>query len=130
MTTKLGNFCVVDNLTVDNLNVTNHVRLAHSGEIKIPSSGTNDHEHHLGTNHSIVHFKYAFSIGITKFTTTSGSTKVKITFDSAHHFNASDAGIKMTFSGVPTDTNLRGLSAADFAGKKDIDTWSFYNTVR
>ena len=69
-------------------------------------------------------FKYAFSIPITKFSTTSASSKVTITFDSPHHFSATDTGVKMSFSGVPTDTNLRGLAATDFAGKKDIDAWT------
>ena len=124
MTTKLGNHCLVDNLRVSRLQVTDHVQLAHSGEIKLPSTGANDHEHHLATNHSIVYFKYAFSIPITKFTTTSGSPKVTITFDTPHHFSASDTGVKMSFSGVPTATNLRGLAATDFAGKKDIDAWT------
>ena len=85
MTTKLGNHCLVDNLTVARLQVSDHMQLAHSGEIKLPSTGTNDHEHHFATNHSIVYFKYAFSIPITKFSTTSGSSNVKITFDSVHH---------------------------------------------
>jgi hypothetical protein len=124
MTTKLGNHCLVDNLRVNRLQVTDHMQLAHSGEIKLPSTGTNDHEHHLATNHSIVYFKYAFSIPITKFTTTSGSSKVTITFDSPHHFSATDTGVRMAFKGIPSATNLRGMAATDFAGKKDIDVWS------
>ena len=124
MTTKLGNHCIADNMRVSRLLVADHIELAHSGQIKLPSTGTNDHEHHLATNHSVVYFKYAFSVPITKFSVTSGSSKVTITFDSPHHFSATDTGVKMTFSGVPTATNLRGLAATDFAGKKDIDAWS------
>ena len=124
MTTKLGNHCLVDNLRVNRLHVTDHMQLAHSGEIKLPSTGTNDHEHHLATNHSIVYFKYAFSIPISKFTTSSGSSKVTITFDSPHHFSATDTGVRMAFSGVPSATNLRGMAATDFAGKNDIDPWT------
>ena len=124
MTTKLGNFCIVNELTVDNLQVTGHAQLAESAEFKLPSSGANAHDHRLATNHSIVYFKYAFEIAIAKFTTTNTSTKVKITFDDPHHFTGGDNGVKMAFTGKPTGTNLRGLTAVDFAGKKDIDTWS------
>tara|TARA_B110000027_G_scaffold89769_1_gene95036 strand:- start:26 stop:352 length:327 start_codon:yes stop_codon:yes gene_type:complete len=49
---------------------------------------------------------------------------VTITFDSPHHFSTTDTGVKMAFSGVPSATNLRGLAATDFAGKKDIDQWT------
>jgi hypothetical protein len=134
MTTRLGKFCIIDdltvknlqvetsidNLTVKNLQVENHITMHENAEIKIPSTGTNDHEHFLSTNHSVVYFKYLFQNKITKFTTFTGTQVLKITFAKDHHFTDAESGIKMTFSGAPTSSNLRGLAATDFEGKVDI----------
>ena len=127
MTTRLGKFCIIDDLTVKNLQVENHIIMHENAEIKIPNIGTHEHEHFLSTNHSVVYFKYLFQNKITKFTTFLGTPVIKITFAKDHHFTASESGIKMSFSGAPTASDLRGFDLTDFEGKVEIKQYQNTN---
>ena len=125
MTTKLGRHCIIDNLIVTNLTIDNHITMHEDAEIRIPNIGPTggEHSHNLSSNHSTVYFKYLFQNKIVKFTTTSGSQVVKITFAKEHHFDVGTDGIKLNFTGEPSTTNLRGLSLSDFEGKVDINQY-------
>ena len=129
MTTHLGEDCIAPRLTCKTMNVKTDLMLSKTAHIHMPSSDTNEHLHKLGTNHSVMYFKYALSLPIDKLSVTDGSSKCKITFDNAHHFDGTVTGLKMTLSlaTISPMTHAGGdhsLTVADFIGKRDIDTWS------
>ena len=123
MTTNIGKHCTAANLLVEKLRVTN------TAIFPGVTHGTGSHEHQVSSNGSVVYFKYAMRLPIEKLSVTNGSSKCKITFDNAHHFDGTVTGLKMTLSlaTISPMTHAGGdhsLTVADFIGKRDIDTWS------
>jgi len=119
MSVNIGKFCEAGHLQVNQLHVNNSL-LIRGSELLLPHE---THDHTIGTNHSIVYFKYAMELEITHFVATSGSDKVQIHFSKNHHFTNSDTGLELdnVLISFADGENLRGHQAEDFQGNFDVD---------
>ena len=121
MTTNLGKHCKAENFQVKSLVVSKNATLPRMSDFVHGGVG---HDHTISTNGSVVYFKYAFVLEVEKFISTNGSTKVMVEFKKPHHFDGTQTGVKVLFSGGNITGNLRGLVPDEFvAAKHTFDAW-------
>jgi len=121
MTTNLGKHCLARDFLVENLFVSNSATIPKMATL---SHGSANHEHNLSSNGSVVYFKYAMILEVEKFITTNNSSSIRVIFKDTHHFDGSEAGVKIQFSGGSLTGNLRGLNQDEFTStKQEFDTW-------
>ena len=125
MTTNIGKHCIAANLLVEKLRVTNNAILPGI------THGTGSHEHQVSSNGSVVYFKYAFVLEVDKFIATNGSPTIRCVFKDNHHFDGTESGVKIQFSGGKLTGNLRGLDSDEFLDAKiDLAAWDSNNNTK
>lgn len=112
MTTNIGKHCMAKDLIVENLLVKNTANFPHV------KHGSVSHDHDISSNGSIVYFKYALTLEVDKFSVVNNSKTITCVFKTDHHFDGTESGVKIQFSGGTLTGNTRGLSIDDFTSSK------------